>query len=67
MELGGGRVHTGTAGAAPLILDFETGRHRPTTIVDLYDIARLVDRLEHIHFYWRSVVARDMPTWPPST
>jgi trimethylamine--corrinoid protein Co-methyltransferase len=63
MELGGGRVHTGTAGAAPLILDFETGRHRPTTIVDVFDIARLVDRLEHIHFYWRSVVARDMPTW----
>ncbi len=63
MEVGGGRVHTGTAGAAPLILDFETGRHRPTTTVDLYDIARLVDTLEHIHFYWRSIVARDMPTW----
>lgn len=64
IELGGGRVHTGTAGAAPLILDFETGRHRPTTVVDVYDIARLVDTLEHIHLYWRSVVARDMPTWP---
>ncbi len=63
MEVGGGRVHTGTAGAAPLILDFETGRHRPTTTVDLYDIARLVDTLDHIHFYWRSIVARDMPTW----
>jgi trimethylamine--corrinoid protein Co-methyltransferase len=63
LELGGGRVHTGTAGAAPLILDFETGLHRPTTTVDLYDIARLVDTLDHIHFYWRSVVARDMPTW----
>ncbi len=58
-----GSVHTGTAGAAPLIVDFETGRHRPTTTVDLYDIARLVDTLEHIHFYWRSIVARDMPTW----
>ena len=64
MELGGGRVHTGTAGAAPLILDFETGRHRPTSMADVYDIARLVDTLEHIHFYWRSVVARDTPNWP---
>ena len=63
MELGGSRVYMGTAGAAPLMLDFETGLHRPTTTVDLYDIARLVDTLEHIHFYWRSIVARDMPTW----
>jgi len=62
MEIGGRRVYTGTAGAAPLILDFETGSHRPTTTADLYDIARLVDTLDHIHFYWRSVVARDMPT-----
>ncbi len=62
LEIGGGRVHTGTAGAAPLIVDFETGLHRPTTTVDLYDIARLVDTLDHIHFYWRSIVARDMPT-----
>ena len=63
LELGGGRVHTGTAGAAPFMLDFETGKHRPTSLLDVYDIARLVDTLEHIHFYWRSVVARDMPTW----
>jgi trimethylamine--corrinoid protein Co-methyltransferase len=62
LEVGAGRVHTGTAGAAPLIVDFETGLHRPTTTVDLYDIARLVDTLDHIHFYWRSIVARDMPT-----
>ncbi len=63
LEIGGGRVHLGTGGAAPLIVDFETGLHRPTTTVDLYDIARLVDTLENIHFYWRSIVARDMPTW----
>jgi trimethylamine--corrinoid protein Co-methyltransferase len=62
LEVGGGRVHTGTAGAAPLIVDFETGLHRPTTTIDLYDIARLVDTLDHVHFYWRSVVARDLPT-----
>jgi trimethylamine--corrinoid protein Co-methyltransferase len=63
LELGGGRVHMGTAGAAPFIVDFETGLHRPTTTADLYDIARLVDTLDNIHFYWRSVVAREMPTW----
>ncbi len=62
MEIGGGRLHTGTGGAAPLILDFNSGRHRETTVTDLFDIARLVDSLEHIHFFWRTVVARDMPT-----
>jgi len=63
MELGGGRVHLGTGGAAPFMLDFETGLHRPTSTADVYDIARLVDTLDNIHFYWRSIVARDMPTW----
>ncbi len=62
LEIGGKRVHYGTGGAAPLILNFKTGRYRETTVVDLYDIARLVDTLEHIHLYWRSIVARDMPT-----
>ena len=60
LEVGGARVHTGTGGAAPEIVDFATGRYRASTTTDLYDIARLVDTLDHIHFYWRSVVARDM-------
>ena len=59
LEVGGQRVHTGTGGAAPTILDFETGLYRPTTTVDLYDMARLVDTLDNIHFFWRTVVARD--------
>ncbi len=62
LEIGGQRVHCGTAGAAPLILDFKSGHHRESTVVDLYDIARLVDTLDNIHYYYRSVVARDMPT-----
>ncbi|MCP4361943.1 MAG: methyltransferase, partial [Chloroflexi bacterium] len=62
MEVGGQRVHMGTGGAAPLILDFKSQHYRPTTTADLYDIARLVDTLDNIHFYWRSIVARDMPT-----
>ena len=61
MELGGQHVYCGTGGAAPYIIDFHTGRYRESTLADLYDIARLVDRLDNIHFYWRSVVARDMP------
>ena len=59
IEIGGQRVHTGTGGAAPTIMDFETGRYRDSTVLDLYDIARLVDQLDNIHWYHRSVVARD--------
>ena len=61
MHLGGGRVHVGSGGAAPLILDLETGVYRESTLKDLYDAARLVDSLEHLHFFSRSLVARDMP------
>lgn len=59
IEIGGRRVHTGTGGAAPTIMDFETGRYRESTVADLYDIARLVDRMDNIHWYHRSIVARD--------
>ncbi|GAB4384532.1 trimethylamine methyltransferase family protein [Albidovulum sp.] len=62
LEIGARRVHTGTGGAAPTIMDFETGSYRESTVADLYDIARLVDRLDNIHWYHRSVVARDTDT-----
>ncbi len=62
IEIGGQRVHTGTGGAAPTIMDFETGRYRESSVADLYDIARLCDRLDNIHWYHRSVVARDAKT-----
>jgi len=57
-----GRVHVGTGGAAPLIVDIETGRYRASTLADLYDAARLTDRLDHIHFFSRPLVAGDMNT-----
>ena len=59
IEIGGRRVHAGTGGAAPTMMDFETGKYRESTVADLYDVARLVDRLDNIHWYHRSVVARD--------
>jgi len=59
IEIGGRRVHAGTGGAAPTIMDFHSGKYRESTVGDLYDIARLVDRMDNIHWYHRSVVARD--------
>jgi trimethylamine--corrinoid protein Co-methyltransferase len=61
LYLHGRRVHLGTGGAAITILDLETGRPRPTRLRDLYDIGRLVETLDNIHFYLRPVVARDIP------
>jgi trimethylamine---corrinoid protein Co-methyltransferase len=54
------RVHLGTGGAAVYILDLETSRVRETRLRDLYDIGRLVEDLNNIHFYLRPVVARDV-------
>jgi trimethylamine--corrinoid protein Co-methyltransferase len=60
LELSGYKVHFGTAGAAVHIVDVETREYRDSTLADLYDIARLVDSLEHIHYFQRPLVARDM-------
>ena len=62
MEPWGKRVYYGTAGAAVHMVDAVTGEHRDSTLADLYDIARLVDRLDHAAFYQRSVTTRDMLT-----
>ena len=60
--MSGKKVYVGTGGAAPHMVDLETGQYRDSTLQDLYDAARLVDTLENVHFFSRSVVARDMPT-----
>ena len=59
LQIGDARVHTGTGGAAPTIMDFETGKYRESTVADLYNIARIVDKQEHIHWFHRSIIARD--------
>lgn len=60
LHLRGKRVHLGTGGAAVLVLDLESGYARPSRLRDIYDIGRLVDTLDNIHFYLRPVVARDV-------
>ncbi|MEE8499851.1 MAG: trimethylamine methyltransferase family protein, partial [Kiloniellales bacterium] len=49
LEPNGKKVYFGTAGAAVHIVDAETGAYRESTLADLYDIARLVDKMDHIH------------------
>jgi trimethylamine--corrinoid protein Co-methyltransferase len=61
LHLTGNRVHMGTGGAAIRILDMETGEARPTTLKDLYDVSRLVDQLDNIHFLVKPCIATDIP------
>ena len=68
LDLSGYKVHFGTAGAAVHVVDewktheAHPGKsvYRESTLRDLYDAARLVDNLEHIHFFQRCMVARDI-------
>jgi len=60
LPLAGDRVHVGTGGAAPFVIDLESGAYRPSMLADLHDAVRLVDRLDNIHFVSRPLVARDM-------
>lgn len=60
LKVGGDRVYFGTAGAAVHIVDIDNNEYRDSTLTDLYDLARLVDKMDNIHFFQRSVVARDM-------
>ena len=53
-------VFVGTGGASPLIYDRQLKKYRESKLADLYDVARLVDKLDHIHFFSRPLVARDM-------
>jgi trimethylamine--corrinoid protein Co-methyltransferase len=61
LDLTEDRVYLGTGGAAIRVIDLETGEYRPTTLKDLYLLARLVDKLDHIHFFLRPCIPTDIP------
>lgn len=62
LEIGGGRVHVGTGGAAVQVLDAETDTFRDSTLNDLYRMMRVLDACPNIHYGVRPLVARDMPS-----
>lgn len=55
-----GQVYFGTGGASPMVRDLVNGDLRESSLVDVYNFARLIDRLDNIHFFSRPVVARDL-------
>ena len=59
LDISGSKVYMGSGGASPSIVDIDSGRYRAATTRDLYDAARLVDCLTHVHLFSRSMVTRD--------
>jgi trimethylamine--corrinoid protein Co-methyltransferase len=55
----GARVSFSTSGESIRILDFDTRRYRPSTLIDLYDASRLSDQLEHIHHVGQLFIATE--------
>ncbi len=60
LDLSGSNVHFGTAGAAVHVVDVEGRNYRDSTVKDLFDAARLTDKLDNIHFLQRPMVCRDI-------
>ena len=60
IEVGDNRVHTYGGGEAVNMLDINASSYRPSTLVDLYDTARLVDKMDNIHALARLVVATEI-------
>ena len=60
LDLSGSRVHFSTAGAAVMVVDPDSGEYRESTGQDLYNMARITNRCEHLHMFQRTCVARDI-------
>ena len=60
LDLNDERVHTYGGGEAVTMLDPGASSYRPSTLMDVYDAARLVDKLDNIHAFSRLIVATDM-------
>jgi len=61
LHLGKNRVYAGTGGTCIKILDLDTGKARQTLVQDQYNVAKLVDTLDNIHFYQSCCVCHDVP------
>lgn len=60
IEAGGDSVYFGTGGAAVQTLDYAEGIYRPSTLQDLYDFTRLIDRLDNVSWFTRCCIATDV-------
>ncbi len=60
LEIGGGRVHIGTGGAAVEVLEADSGAFRESRLADLYAMMRVLEASPNISYGVRPLVARDL-------
>ena len=60
LQVGGNRVHYATSGEAVTIFEIDSKTYRPSTLLDLYDACRLVDKLEYIHQFGQTVIPTEI-------
>ncbi|MBT4521352.1 MAG: trimethylamine methyltransferase [Halieaceae bacterium] len=60
LQVGGNRVHYATSGEAVSIYEVASKSYRPSTLKDLYDLARMVEVLPNIHQFGQMVVPTEL-------
>ena len=60
-EIGGTTVYMGTGGTALSVQDPGCTDSRPAELVDVMNMARMVEALDNIHFYMLNVYPNDLP------
>ncbi len=60
LEMSGRRVHFDPGGEAISTLDVGANIYRPSTLIDLYDFARLTDKMEHLDSFGKVVVPTEI-------
>lgn len=60
MVFGGNRVNFGGNSYTPKVRDLETREFRTPTVTDLYDLTRLEDTLDNLHYVRIPVIAQDL-------
>ncbi len=60
LDIGNNYVHVGTGGAAVQTLDADSGAYRDSTLADLYQMMRVLDQCDSVHYGIRPMIARDM-------
>ena len=60
LEMSGHRVHFDPGGEAVSTLEVGANTYRPSTLIDLYDFARLTDKLDHLDSFGKIVVPTEV-------
>ncbi|MGA1871348.1 MAG: trimethylamine methyltransferase family protein [bacterium] len=60
LDVGDKKVYAGTGGTALYVVDYESGKKREATLLDLKNSAQVVNSLENIHFFMLPVLPHDV-------